>query len=174
MSPWSSPMICNAKQVMWAARVIFQLLQLHHMILHIWWSMNRLQWGRIIQVSGSHLTSFLILQRYILALVLDKFLFFCALLVEHEFISHFFLWQEHPQGQQEGLSGYFPHYELPNSMSSLQLYGQYEISPSSSNSNFTEELERGEDLSRFGCMSPYSEHGNYMGFYGNDQMSYEG
>uniref|UniRef100_A0A5B6ZTL3 NAC domain-containing protein n=1 Tax=Davidia involucrata TaxID=16924 RepID=A0A5B6ZTL3_DAVIN len=61
--------------------------------------------------------------------------------------------KEYPQGQ--GVSGYFPQYEFPNPMTPWQPYDHYEISPSSSFPNSTEEVELAEDLSRFGCMSPY-------------------
>lgn len=69
------------------------------------------------------------------------------------------------------MSGYIPQYEFPNAMTQWQPYNQYEISPSSSFSNFTEEVEHGDGLSRFGCMSPYSD---YMGFSGNEDIPYEG
>ncbi|KAA8525906.1 hypothetical protein F0562_007994 [Nyssa sinensis] len=60
--------------------------------------------------------------------------------------------KEYPQGQ--GVPGYFPQYEFPNPMTPWQPYDHYEIPPSSSFSNFTE-VELADDLSRFGCMSPY-------------------
>ncbi|KAG5523916.1 hypothetical protein RHGRI_030796 [Rhododendron griersonianum] len=78
--------------------------------------------------------------------------------------------KEYPQ-QGQGVSGYFPQYEFPNTMTQWQPYNQYEITPSSSFSNFTEEVEHGDGLSQFGCMSPYSD---YMGFSGNENISYEG
>lgn len=78
--------------------------------------------------------------------------------------------KEYPQ-QVQSVSGYFPQYEFPNAMAQWQPYNQYEISPSSSFSNFTEEVEHSDGLSRFGCMSPYSD---YMGFSGNEDIPYEG
>ncbi|KAA8522071.1 hypothetical protein F0562_012615 [Nyssa sinensis] len=76
--------------------------------------------------------------------------------------------------QAQGVSGYFPQYEFPNPMSPWQPYDQYKLPPSSSFSNFTDEVELSDDLSRFGCMSSYSGHVNYMGFCGNEDMPYEG
>ncbi|CAL5355785.1 unnamed protein product [Camellia sinensis] len=82
--------------------------------------------------------------------------------------------KEYPQGQ--GVFGYYLQHKFPNMMTQWPPHNQYEISPSSSYSNFTEEIEVGDDLSRFGCISPYSSgHTNYMGFCGNeDNMPYEG
>ncbi|GFZ15434.1 NAC domain containing protein 71 [Actinidia rufa] len=76
--------------------------------------------------------------------------------------------REFSQGQ--GACGYFPGYEFPNSMTQWQPYNQYEISPGSSFSNFTQGVELGDGLSRFNSMS------SYMGFYGNEDMPlpYEG
>ncbi|CAK9173377.1 unnamed protein product [Ilex paraguariensis] len=68
----------------------------------------------------------------------------------------------------------FPQYEFANSMTSWQPYDRYEISPSSSFPNFREDVELSDDLSRLGCMSPYSEQGNYMGYYGDLNLSCEG
>lgn len=79
--------------------------------------------------------------------------------------------QEYRQGQ--GLSGQYPQFEFQNS-TSWQTYDPYEISPTSSNSNFREEVETSDDFSRYGCLSPYSVHGSYMGFYGNEDMMNEG
>jgi hypothetical protein len=67
--------------------------------------------------------------------------------------------------------GLYADYGFQNSM--WQSYGQYEISPSSSNSNLREEGEPSDDFGQYGCMSPYSIYGSYMGYYGND-MLYEG
>lgn len=68
-------------------------------------------------------------------------------------------------------NGFNPDKGFQNSM--WQLNDQYEISPSSSNSNLREEGELCDDFSQYGCMSPYSVYGNYLGYYGND-MLYEG
>ncbi|CDP12993.1 unnamed protein product [Coffea canephora] len=79
--------------------------------------------------------------------------------------------KEYRQGQR--LSGYYcPQFEFQNS-TSWQTYDPYEVSPSSSNSNFREEGETSDDFTRYGCMSPYSVHGSYMGYYGNEDMLYD-
>lgn len=46
----------------------------------------------------------------------------------------------------------------------------FSFSSSSSFSNFTGEVEFVEDLSRIGCMSPYS---NYASYNGNEDLIYE-
>lgn len=68
-------------------------------------------------------------------------------------------------------NGFNPEKGFQNSM--WQLNDQYEISPSSSNSNLREEGELCDDFSQYGCMSPYSVYGSYLGYYGDD-MLYEG
>lgn len=81
--------------------------------------------------------------------------------------------QEQSKGQ-EGQFGYFTQNEILNPMSPWQPYHHIEISPSSSYSNFTEELEPVDDLSRFKYMSRYSENENFTGIFGNeDHFPYE-
>lgn len=69
---------------------------------------------------------------------------------------------------------YFPQYEVPSSTTPWQSYELTEMSSSSSYSNFTGEVELTEDLSRIGCMSPYSGHSSYINLYGNEDIQYEG
>lgn len=76
-------------------------------------------------------------------------------------------------GQEEQL-GYFTQNEIAYPMSPWQPYHQLEISPSSSYSNFAEEVEPIEDLSRFGYMSTYSTNEGFTGILGNeDHLPYE-
>lgn len=79
--------------------------------------------------------------------------------------------KDYQQGQ-ETVSEFVPQYDFANSMSSWNPYS--EISPCSSYSNFPGEVEFADDFSRIGCMSPYSGDPNYMGFYGNEDVPYEG
>ncbi|MCD7448134.1 hypothetical protein HAX54_038690 [Datura stramonium] len=79
--------------------------------------------------------------------------------------------KECPQGQNA--LGYCPQYDF-TSMTPLQPSDQHEFTSNSSFPNFRGEVELSGDLSSFGCMSPYSIHGSYMGFYGNEDMTYEG
>lgn len=67
-----------------------------------------------------------------------------------------------------------PPYDLPSTMTPWQSLEHAEISPSSSYSNFNEEIEFADNLSRIGCMTPYSGQGNFMDFYGNGDVPYEG
>ncbi|KAL1829974.1 hypothetical protein ACET3Z_008386 [Daucus carota] len=76
---------------------------------------------------------------------------------------------EYSQGQ-EGLSECFPQNEVSNTMTPWDTFGQFEISPSSSYSNFTEKVELADDLTQFGCMSPYSGHIDYATYFGNGSM----
>lgn len=86
---------------------------------------------------------------------------------------HLGLLQDYPQ-VQVAVSEYFPQYQFPGPTTNWPPYEYKEISPSSSYSNFTGEIEVAEDLSRIGCMSPYSGHANYMDLFGNEHMPYEG
>ncbi|KAJ8555116.1 hypothetical protein K7X08_012612 [Anisodus acutangulus] len=75
--------------------------------------------------------------------------------------------------QRPNASGHCPQYDFPN-MTSLQTSDQYELKSNSSFQNFRGEVELCGDLSSFGCLSPYSIHGSYVGFYGNEDMTYAG
>lgn len=90
------------------------------------------------------------------------------------FIFPFFLLKEYPQAQEASFQ-FHPQYEFQNSMNSWKPYDYHKgISPSSSYSNFTEEIEQADDLTRISCMSPYSGNMDYMGFSGNDNIPYGG
>ncbi|KAL3330945.1 hypothetical protein AABB24_034650 [Solanum stoloniferum] len=78
---------------------------------------------------------------------------------------------ECPQGQNA--SNYCPQHDFP-SMTPWQPSDQHDFTSNSTFPNFRGEVERSGDLSSFGCMSPYSIHGSYVGFYGNEDMTYEG
>lgn len=67
---------------------------------------------------------------------------------------------------QDVMSGYFPQHDL-STMTPWQSFDHSEISSSSSYSNFNGEIEFSDDLSRIGCMSPYSGQGNFMDFLWN-------
>lgn len=74
----------------------------------------------------------------------------------------------------EGQFGYFTQNDIPNPMSPWQPYHQLEISPSSSYSNFTEEIELVDDQNRIGYMSSYSRNESFTGIFGNeDHFPYE-
>ncbi|KAI4327260.1 hypothetical protein L6164_019743 [Bauhinia variegata] len=79
--------------------------------------------------------------------------------------------KDFPQVQE---SEYFPQCGLSSSSTPWQSFEHTEISPSSSYSNFNGEMEFGDDYSRISCMSPYSGQGNFMDFYGDKDVSYEG
>lgn len=67
---------------------------------------------------------------------------------------------------------YFPQYTFPEMTSQWSPYNQFEITPSSSYSNFTEECDHGIDLSQLSNISPYLDNANYMGVFRNEGMSY--
>ncbi|GAB4857810.1 hypothetical protein Ancab_015715 [Ancistrocladus abbreviatus] len=81
--------------------------------------------------------------------------------------------KEYSQGQ-EVASHCLPQYELQSTISSWQPYDQQGISSSSSYSNFNGEIEHVDHLSRMGCLSPYSGDMDYMAYYGNADLLYEG
>ncbi|XP_057520330.1 NAC domain-containing protein 71-like [Amaranthus tricolor] len=76
--------------------------------------------------------------------------------------------------QGRGISSdYFPQCDIQNQMATSWQPYQQGISPSSSYSTFTE-IEHVDDLSRIGCMSPYSTHMDYIGLDGNVGVLYDG
>ncbi|CAI9095423.1 OLC1v1031376C1 [Oldenlandia corymbosa var. corymbosa] len=82
--------------------------------------------------------------------------------------------KDYSQGQGGAHGSYHPQFDFQNA-NSMQAFNPYEISPCSSNSNFREEVEpNSDDFSRYGCMSPYTVHGSYMGYYGNEDIMYDG
>ncbi|OIV92814.1 hypothetical protein TanjilG_00948 [Lupinus angustifolius] len=62
---------------------------------------------------------------------------------------------------QDVVPGYFPQNDL-STMTPWQSFDYTDISSNSSYSNFNVEIEFSDDLSRIGCMSPYSGQGNLM------------
>nr|AIM47114.1 putative NAC transcription factor [Suaeda liaotungensis] len=81
--------------------------------------------------------------------------------------------RESTQGQQMP-TDYFPQCDIQNPNVTWQPYYQQQgISPTSSYSTFTE-IEQVNDLSRIGCMSPYSANMDYMGYDGNLGVLYDG
>ncbi|GMN30678.1 hypothetical protein TIFTF001_002919 [Ficus carica] len=81
--------------------------------------------------------------------------------------------KDYPQ-LQAAIPDYFPQYELPGSVTTWPSYEHTEISPSSSYSNFTADIELSDNLNQIGCVSPYPGHSNYMDFCVNEEMQYEG
>ncbi|XP_060213275.1 NAC domain-containing protein 71-like [Lycium barbarum] len=78
--------------------------------------------------------------------------------------------KECPQGRS--ISGNYLH-EFSNS-TLWQPSDQYDFTSSSSFPNFREEVELSGDLSGYGYVSPFSVHGNYMDFYGSEDISFKG
>ncbi|XP_042504225.1 NAC domain-containing protein 71-like isoform X2 [Macadamia integrifolia] len=79
--------------------------------------------------------------------------------------------KDYPWCQHVG-SEFFHQHDFLNS-TSWQHSNSAEISPSSSYSNFMEEVDLADDLSRMSCMSPYSGPTNYMNFYGDEDRTYQ-
>ncbi|KAJ4959196.1 hypothetical protein NE237_026307 [Protea cynaroides] len=80
--------------------------------------------------------------------------------------------KDYPQGQDVG-SECFHYNEFRNSTISWKHSNSTEISPTSLYSNFIEEVDLTNDLSRINCMSPYSGLINYMSFYGDEDRPYQ-
>lgn len=77
---------------------------------------------------------------------------------------------------QEGVHENFQQNEFPTPMVPSEASEQFDISSSSSHSTFTEEFGLTDDftLIKNSMSSPYSEHVDYMDFFGNGNMSHEG
>ncbi|KAL8119492.1 hypothetical protein AgCh_016855 [Apium graveolens] len=77
---------------------------------------------------------------------------------------------------QEGVHRNFPQKEFPKPVVPFEASDKFDISSSSSYSTFTEEFGLTDDLTLIqnSMSSPYSEHGDYMDFFGNGNMSHEG
>ncbi|WMV34592.1 hypothetical protein MTR67_027977 [Solanum verrucosum] len=78
--------------------------------------------------------------------------------------------KECPQGRS--ISGNYPH--VFSNSTSWQPSDQYDFTSSSSFLNFRGEVELSGDLSGYGNVSPFSVHGSYMEFYGNEDISFKG
>ncbi|BFG31079.1 hypothetical protein CerSpe_173530 [Prunus speciosa] len=78
--------------------------------------------------------------------------------------------KDYPQ-LQEAMPNYFPQYK--SAMASWQSYENTE-SPYSSYSNFTGGVTMADNANQVGDMSPFSGHTDYMGYYGNEEMQFEG
>ncbi|KAL1354496.1 hypothetical protein HN51_068303 [Arachis hypogaea] len=74
---------------------------------------------------------------------------------------------------QDVISGFFPHHELPSTMTPWQSLEHTEISSSSSYSNFNGEIEFSDELGLIGRMSRYSGQVDMLDFYGNEEVLYE-
>lgn len=71
---------------------------------------------------------------------------------------------------QGAMSMCFPQYEYSGSTIPWQSHEHTEISPSSSYSNCTGDIELEDNLNQIGgCISPYSTHLNYMQLNINEQ-----
>ncbi|MCD9646510.1 hypothetical protein HAX54_036396 [Datura stramonium] len=70
--------------------------------------------------------------------------------------------------QGRSISGNYP-YVFSNS-TSWKPSDQYDFASSSSFSNFRGEVELSGDRNDYGCVDPFSVHGSYMEFYGNEDL----
>ncbi|CAN4099764.1 unnamed protein product [Withania somnifera] len=74
--------------------------------------------------------------------------------------------------QGRSIPGNYPH--VFSNSTSWKPSDQYDFTSSSSFSNFKGEIELSGDLNGYGCGSPFSFHGSYLDFNGNEDITYEG